>query len=340
MADDSTTNSVQDESEGTVEIATSLVSSQHQGTEIADNVDGFKNLEDTQASVTVPPNDCAAPIVDNDYQGQDTVTSDQDSVFYESQDGLLAMESVVDETILDENQELIDGTAVYSAEPIAIFAYEEQDMVINGQESAAHHNNGEELLAMEQGTDSHEEELAKLDRSKTKLPVVLDSNHEDHKEQIATGESTINDNKSFQVIENNKGLRECNEDLELESSTKNERDLNDEARISEAGVLVVKRRMQQSSLGDNLPTSEKMSEKNLIQSNINLRYQIKKNRRSAFRDELRDRFDLMFKQIQHEFTQLEDENSILLAKQSEILESVKSNRIVQNQQKAPFNEVT
>ena len=242
LADDGTTNSDQDESEGAVETATSVVSFQQLEIDIADNEDEYEDLGDTQVPITGTANDCAASIVSTNCQEQDAITSNQESVFYEGQGGLLAMESKVGEMTLEENQELIDGTAAHDAEPVASFAHGGQDMIIDNQDPVAHQSNDDGLLAVEQGTDSlHEDGLA---------------------------------------------------------------------------------------------------EKDLIHSNMNLRYQIEKNRRLAFRDELKDRFDLMFKQIQHEFNQLEEENSILLAKQSEILDSVKSNRIDQNQQKAAFNEVT
>ena len=175
-------------------------------------------------------------------------------------------------------------------------------------------------------------------------PFMMNSDYdESHKKVTLTAKSEADDKEKLCSNEANKEPKEFIKQLEIEVLKEKVISLSDEAQIDKAKLLAMSRRMQQLKLGEDLRVrvleKKENSEEELSQARINLRYQIEKNHRLEFRDELKERVLMKLEQVQTDYTELQKEHGTLLAEISKSTGSGDGNRYDRNAGKSTFKEV-
>ena len=275
-------------------------------------------------------------ISDSDQECSDEDVETIVSVLYSQQeiiviadnvDENLPVSSCIDEISFEKTQEAITATTNDCAVPQGSCEQGQKNVVTNDQDSI------EEGLQGIEPTIDHSEGIRR--------PTTSASyENECQKQVVDSGEETTDNGE---VSGANREPDECAKDLEIKALKKQIISLNDQAKISEAKILVMSRKTQQRRLGEDLRIKflEKKEEleRELIEASINLRYQMEKNRRLEFRDKLRERVILMFEQIQEDFFTLKKENAALLAEKAKDTDCSVSDTSNENGEKDSFFEV-
>ena len=175
-------------------------------------------------------------------------------------------------------------------------------------------------------------------------PVVGAFDHsESYKQTVSGVESRANGRGVLCETEASEELDKRMKEFEINGLKKEIIFLNNEAKLDKAELLTMRRKLQQRKLGEDLRVrfiekKEKL-EKDFTQARLNLRYQIEKNRRLEFKDELRESVIVKFDQVQKDFNELKQEHAKLLAERSKSMESGDSNVCERNERKAPIDKV-
>ena len=155
---------------------------------------------------------------------------------------------------------------------------------------------------------------------------------------MSSEESKPDDQEMLHTCQTNKELEGCINQFDVNAVKEEIISLNDEVQIDKVKFLMKNQRVLQFKLDKDLRVkfAEKKGqlEKELTQTRINLHYQIEKNLRLEFRNELRERVVMKFEQIQKDFNELKKQHVTMVVERQKSVGSDDSNGCERHEQKS------